>query len=82
MTALSSGTASTQLDGVEAGAGVFQLADFDDVVFVAVFDDPVVAGQAAVDDAVDDVAADFLRAKEHGGDLVIVDARKDAAIGS
>ena len=54
-----SGTASTHCAGC-AGAGIVQLADLDDVRFVAVLDDPVVAGQAAIDDAVDDIAADFL----------------------
>jgi hypothetical protein len=40
-----------------------------------------VAGQAAIDDLLGDVAADFLGAEEHGRQFVVVDARKDAALG-
>src|SRR5439155_21888288 len=67
--------------GIGAGLAVLQLADFDHVVLVAVLDDPVPPGQAAIDDVVTHVAADLLRAKEYRGDLRIVERREDAALG-
>ena len=43
------------------GAAVGQFANLDDIIFVAVLDDPVMAGQTAIDDPINDIAADFLR---------------------
>ena len=68
-------------DGIGRAAGIFQFADFHDVFFVAVFDDPVVAGETAIDDAVDDISADFLGAEQDRRNLVVINARKNAPLG-
>jgi len=48
------------------GAGVGQFGDFDKV-FSFRFRRPVLAGQAAIDDSIDDISADFLRGKRTPG---------------
>ena len=73
------GDGQDPLGGVAGGAAVGQVGDLDHVVGVAVLDDPVVAGQAAVDVAGDDVAAHLLGAEQDGGDPLVVHAGVDAA---
>ena len=51
-----------------------KLADFVD--FGAVFDDPIVAGQPAIQVAVLDVAADFLRPDQPDQQLLVIDIRR------
>ena len=55
--------------GVRGGLGVPQLRDLDDVAVV--LDDPVVAADADVDDAVLHVQRDLLRAKQHHRQVLV-----------
>ena len=57
--------------------GVNQVSHFDDVGFV--FQDPILAGQSGIQDAILDVARHFLRADQHALDFVIVDGGKIGA---
>ncbi len=66
----SSGTASTQRAGWRVALLKRNSADFVDVG--AVFHHPIVSGDAAIQIAVRDVAADFLGADEADGQLLVV----------
>ncbi len=57
--------------GLAGGLAELELADF--VHLGAVFHDPIVAGNAAVQVAVLDVAADLLRADEADHQLLVID---------
>ena len=63
--------------GPHALLGVDEIGDF--VHVRAVFDDPVIAGQAGVQHAVFDVTADLLCADQARFDLRIIDARNVGA---
>ena len=80
VTGLSAGTASTQRAGQVGGAAVLQLGDLDHVG--AGLFDPVVSGDADVDDAVLDIAGHLLGAKHRAGDVFVVDLGEvGAAVG-